>query len=138
MQPEVLLRAHGLRATAVRCRVLDVLNVRASACSMSELSDALNGDRVTLYRTLKTFEESGIIHRVQDGTTQDKYALCGSDCSSSSHQHDHAHFHCKSCGDTVCLDVPAPPSPVLPKGYRVATVHFTLSGECANCQPVGK
>ena len=33
-------------------------------------------DRITIYRTLKTFEEKGIVHGIEEGTTEVKYALC--------------------------------------------------------------
>jgi len=33
-------------------------------------------DRVTLNRSIKTFEEHGVIHRIDNGTRITKFALC--------------------------------------------------------------
>ena len=135
MQTSQLLRARGLRATPMRKAVLDHLSTQAAAVGLGDIVRALAADRVTVYRTLGTFEEHGIVHRIVDGTQQDKYALCGQDCSSSGHHHDHAHFHCDDCGLTECLEVPATaPTAVLPKGYTASSVLLTLNGRCAACQ----
>ncbi|MBA9079148.1 MULTISPECIES: hypothetical protein [Rufibacter] len=43
--------------------------------------DFEQADCVTLYRTLKTFEEKGLMQQVIDGAEPTKYALCQEDCT---------------------------------------------------------
>ena len=132
--PTITLRQHKLRSTPVRRAVLEVLTQRDVAMSAPELEEATGADRITMYRTLKTFEERGILHRIVDGTSVDKFALCGGECSDGDHVHAHPHFHCDDCGDTVCLDAPLQAPPVLPQGYQITDVQLTYRGRCNDCQ----
>ena len=61
-------------------------------------------DRVTLYRTIKQFEEKGLIHEVIDTKGQAKYALCVTECTTHEHHDDHLHFHCSQCDRTIGVD----------------------------------
>lgn len=128
-----LLRRHRLRSTPVRRAVVDCLRDSTAARTLAELDAAADGDRVTLYRTLKSFEEVGLIHRVADASGQVHYALCGEACGPEAHAHEHAHFRCNSCSQTYCLPEARTPAPVLPKGYRVQEVHVTYQGTCQQC-----
>ncbi len=128
-----LLRRHDLRSTPARRTVVDSFLGAKSARTLAELDEAFDGDRITLYRTLKSFEEAGLIHRVPDAAGQPRYALCGDDCGPKAHDHTHAHFQCDDCGQTYCLPRVAPITQVLPKGYRVQEVHVTYQGTCQVC-----
>lgn len=102
--------------------------------SSSELEKELKGvDRITLYRTLISFEESGLIHHSVDASGQKKYALCAEHCDEHEHHDNHIHFHCNSCGETECLDDEVPSKLNLPKGYKVNDIQFNVMGTCANC-----
>jgi Fur family ferric uptake transcriptional regulator len=74
--------------------VLDILTEQKVAISSSDLEQKFQkSDRVTLYRTLKTFEEKKLIHSIDDGTGAVKYALCKESCQC--HPEDlHVHFFC--------------------------------------------
>ena len=97
-----LLEKHGLRQTQNRIQVLEVFSKEDIALSSHDIESELKSmDRVTLYRTLKSFEESGLIHKAHDETMTIKYALCGHDCSIAEHKDEHAHFHCEVCGKTI-------------------------------------
>lgn len=89
-------------------------------------------DRVTIYRTLKSFEESGLIHRVADDSDSIHYALCKEDCDEHQHADEHVHFKCASCGHTYCLDVHIPPV-ALPKNYRAHQYQVLVTGICEKC-----
>lgn len=131
---ESLLKNHGLRRTEVRLQVLSAFSEQDKAYSQQDLQDVLgNIDRVTLYRTLRSFEDKGLIHRAIDGTDQAKYALCQSHCTSHAHQDDHIHFHCVTCGKTVCIDDVQVPTLQLPKGYTVQDAHLIVRGHCGQC-----
>jgi Fur family ferric uptake transcriptional regulator len=103
------------------------------ALSSSEFESATRADRITVYRTLRTYESAGIFHRVQDMSGVDKYALCGDNCSAQGHQHTHAHFHCTSCKETSCLKEVNLVSQVLPQGYQINESNLTYTGICPAC-----
>lgn len=128
-----LLKQHNLRSTPARRGVLEVLAKQEKAVASNELEEAIGADRITIYRTLRTLEASGFLHRIKDTTGVDKYALCGMDCSSSGHVHTHAHFHCTKCEATTCMNEVEVAQPVLPKGYQIQDSHLTYTGICAGC-----
>ena len=131
-----ILKANGLSKTEVRKRVLELFLKSNNALSLSAIESSFDKlDRITLYRTLKTFEGKGIIHKAVDGTKHPKYALCEAQCDEDHHHDNHAHFHCTSCEKTLCLDhVPVPNIPNLAKGYTVRETNLILSGTCSECK----
>jgi Fur family ferric uptake transcriptional regulator len=139
MEKEILhkLEESDLRKTAIRKEVLELFfQQKGVALSNKEIDEALgHPDRITLYRTLKTFEQKGVIHQALDGSGEMKYALCEDDCSVHEHHDEHAHFHCLDCGKTICLEAKAAPQVVVPKGYKVQHTHMVLEGTCPDCRP---
>lgn len=133
--PSTLLKQYGLRITEVRRSVLELFLSARKALSQQDIDDRLpDMDRVTLYRTLRTFEEKGLIHRAVDGTTTSKYALCQDECTEHHHVDEHAHFHCVDCGVTYCVEgVAFPATPVKVQGARIDQVHLVLEGNCGAC-----
>jgi Fur family transcriptional regulator, ferric uptake regulator len=131
---DLTLKEHNLRITEIRQEVLDSFVQHAQAFSHADLERLFlkKFDRVTLYRTLKTFLDTGIIHKVLDdhGT---KYALCKTEaCSHQHHQHNHVHFKCDVCGQTTCLDHVHVPEITL--GFVAKEINFLAAGICNNCQ----
>lgn len=104
------------------------------ALSHSDIEKEIDNslDRVTVYRTLKTFLDKGLIHKVLDDEGSLKYALCKEACSKVEHHHDHVHFKCTKCGQTICLNVDVP-SVKLPKGYSASEVNLLIQGVCERC-----
>lgn len=101
---EKQLQEKQIKPTALRLVVLDYLLKQTSAVSLTDMEVSLKKtDRVTLYRTVKTFEEHGLVHRVEDGTGVTKFALCQPDCTANGHHHLHIHFYCTNCKETHCL-----------------------------------
>ena len=130
-----ILNDHGLRNTKVRREVLQVFLDQRNALSHQHIEQKLdNVDRITLYRTLKTFEKNGIIHRAIDGGDKIKYALCAPGCDEHQHTDHHAHFHCVACDRTLCLDEVHIPKVKVPANYAIHDVHLILSGTCAACK----
>ncbi|MDX5483056.1 MAG: transcriptional repressor, partial [Hymenobacteraceae bacterium] len=73
---ENLLQEKQVKPTAMRLLVLEFLSKQQAAVSLNDLEAAFHrADRSTLYRTLKTFEEKGVVHSIADGTGSVKYAL---------------------------------------------------------------
>ena len=91
-------------------------------------------DRITLYRTLKAFEEKGIIHKVIDSSNITKYALCVDQCDEDHHHDHHVHFHCDECGNTFCLEGVEVPKIALPEGYKMHNKSMLINGKCLSCK----
>jgi len=129
-----LLKNYRLRATPTRQEVLHLFLNKDYALSHSDIEREVSdsSDRVTLYRTLKTFLNRGLIHKVLDDTGALKYALCNDACSNSHHHHDHVHFKCTQCGQTSCLQVEIP-NVKLPKGYKIKELNVLAQGVCEHC-----
>jgi Fur family ferric uptake transcriptional regulator len=132
---QTLLR-HGLRQTPVRRAVLAALTGKGYALTGAEIEQEIGADtdRITLYRTLKSFEQQGLIHRVIDDTDVLRYAACSIECSADAHFDNHVHFKCGVCSHTYCLSQVAIPAVQLPGGFQAQRRDFLLSGTCQFCQ----
>jgi Fur family ferric uptake transcriptional regulator len=130
-----ILNDHGLRNTKVRRDVLKVFLDQEDALSHQVIEQKMDKvDRITLYRTLKTFEKKGIIHKAIDGGEKLKYALCAAGCDEHKHTDRHAHFHCEKCDRTLCLDEVSIPSVMVPANYTKNHIHLIINGICAACK----
>ena len=104
------------------------------ALSVDDLDILLNSaDRVTIYRTLKKFEENHLVHTIEDGSGAVKYALCESNCQCTT-EFTHAHFHCNKCEQTYCLKNIHLPEIKLPKNFEATQSSFILKGICDRCK----
>jgi Fur family ferric uptake transcriptional regulator len=131
---ETKLENRNIKPTAMRELVLKVLSEQSAAISLADLEQKFEKvDKVTLYRTLKTFEENKLIHSIDDGTSSVKYALCKETCQC--HPEDlHVHFLCSRCQHTYCLNDIAIPSITLPADFEVKIINMVVKGVCANCK----
>lgn len=129
-----ILKRHKLRQTAIRMQVLEVFLSHTGAVSQSDLEQWLGPvDRITLYRTLRAFEEQGIIHRALDATGKLKFALCAGECSTGEHFDAHAHLYCERCERTLCLNDIAPPAIPTHTNFQVNSAFLALHGICTAC-----
>ncbi len=136
MEAEIqkILSNKQLKKTDTRERVLKAFLSSSHALSNQDLETNFDYvDRVTLYRTIKTFEEKGIIHQALDGTDVNKYALCSDRCSPSKHQDFHAHFTCSQCKSTICLEDVVIPQLQIPSGFNLLNTNIILNGLCDSC-----
>ena len=70
------LESKGVRPTAMRLLVFKYLATSKVAKTLTDIENAFaKADRTTLYRTLKTFEEKAIVHKIDDGSGITKYAM---------------------------------------------------------------
>lgn len=129
-----LLRDFNLRATPNREEILQLFLHKNYALSHGDIEKEIANslDRVTVYRTLKTFLDKGLIHKVLDDEGSLKYALCKEACNTAEHHHDHVHFKCTKCGQTMCLNIDVPPLK-LPKGYIANETNLLVQGTCEKC-----
>lgn len=133
MQPKELLKSKKIRITDFRLTLLTIFNAKNQAITLNHIENELkNFDRITLYRTLKTFKEKGVIHEIAYPNEMKLYALCETNCSASTHSHQHVHFHCKKCESVLCVALDSFPALNL-KGYRTDQIEIQLTGICINC-----
>ena len=73
---EKTLENKNVRPTAMRILIYKYMAEKKITFALTDIENAfIKADRTTLYRTLKTFEENGIVHQIDDGTGTTKYAL---------------------------------------------------------------
>lgn len=128
---KILLAKHGLRKTKVRFALLHHFRTVHHAQSYKDLQSALMSDidKSTLYRNLSSFEEVGIIHRIDDHSGISKYALGGKAPKGS----EHAHFVCDRCETVYCLEASQLPELNVPEGFKASQVQTIVKGICAKC-----
>ena len=127
------LKSHSLRVTDCRMDVLEMFQRSTHALSFKHLEEELGQyDRVTLYRTLNSFIEKGVLHRIPDDSGYASYGICHDTCSPSSHNHDHVHFKCDNCGNIECLPDFTVPKIDIP-GYEATEANLVVSGLCDSC-----
>ncbi|TVZ26183.1 Fur family ferric uptake transcriptional regulator [Gillisia sp. Hel_I_86] len=134
---ENLLEQKKIRPTAMRILIFKFLYNQEVATSLTDIENAFEkSDRTTLYRTLKTFEENGVVHKIDDGSGVTKYALCEENCNCEVETDLHLHFHCNQCGETVCLTNHKIPHINLPEGFSAEDVNLVVKGVCDKCQNI--
>lgn len=133
---EETLTAKSIHPTAVRLIVLDYLTKQDVAVSLTDAEENIGTlDRITLYRTLKTFEEKGLVHSIAEGV-KTKYALCGNSCGESGHHDTHIHFYCNQCKETICLPKSRIAEPSLPVRFQAQEISLTVKGICNKCNSI--
>ncbi len=134
-----LLRRFGLKATSTRAKVLEVLYESPTALSHGDITERLSGhniDKVTLYRTLNTFAESGLVHKVATEDRNWHYAFFMHEDTDSASQGNHAHFVCNECERIYCLPMQTfDPTPQIKEksGFIIKSREYRLHGLCPEC-----
>jgi Fur family ferric uptake transcriptional regulator len=129
-----LLRRNHLSVTDSRRKILSLFLQQKDALTHGDIEKKAGEkfDRVTIYRTLQTFVEKGIIHSIPTADNSVRYALC-KDCKEGHHHDDHVHFMCDNCNTTTCLDNVVSPRIDLPAGYVANDVQVVIHGLCKEC-----
>ena len=129
-----VLHRRQLSTTESRRKILSLFFQSTDALTHGDIEKEVGNsfDRVTIYRTLQTFEEKGIIHSIPTADNAVKYALC-KECEEGHHHDDHVHFICVACEKTICLDDVVSPRIDLPEGYRADNVQVVINGVCKEC-----
>lgn len=92
-----LLKEQGYKLTPVRELLIELFeqsNKPLSAYEIKEIVKERNLNVVTVYRTIKTYEELGLIHHIK---SQNGYAKCSLD--PVDHHNHHSFLVCVSCHD---------------------------------------
>ena len=131
-----ILKRSQLSVTASREKILHLFLEQTGALAHGDIEKRAGEkfDRVTVYRTLQTFVEKGIIHTIPTADNSIRYALCKDDCAEGHHHDQHIHFVCNNCKNTYCIDDIVTPEIKLPKGYSSEHIEVVVEGVCKNCK----
>ena len=131
-----ILKQSGLSITESRKKILDLFLETDGALAHADIekNTASAFDRVTVYRTLQTFVEKGIIHQIPTTDNSILYALCKQNCEQGHHHDDHVHFICSNCDKTICLDDVTVPEVKLPKNFSKQQSAMVVTGICEDCK----
>ncbi len=135
-EASTILKNHKLSITDSRQKIMELFIVSPGALSHADIEKSTESafDRVTIYRTLQSFVENGIIHLIPTTDNSIKYALCKDECESGHHHDNHVHFVCDECRQTTCLDSIVIPIIKLPKGFTPHQSEMMISGVCKDCK----
>src|SRR3954469_4348818 len=131
------LRAHGLRLTAQRQRVLEAVGAlehatpeAIGACLREQAGPGgAAPDTSTVYRTLEVLERLGLVWHTHLGKGAPVYHAA---------EHPHLHVVCSSCGEIASADpellAGAAERLATELGFTVDVGHVALSGTCRACR----
>jgi Fur family ferric uptake transcriptional regulator len=131
-----LLEDSKIKPTPMRMLVLEQLILQQQNLSLTDIEDLLYpSDRITIYRTLQTFIQHGLVHSIDTISNGSIYALCSEDCKSDLHLDNHPHFYCESCKQVTCNDDFSYTVEIKPNSpqYRLNKVEINLKGLCPSC-----
>lgn len=131
-----LLKRNQLSITDSRSKILELFLQQTGALEHADIEkrSGTDFDRVTVYRTLQTFVEKGIIHTIPTADNSIRYALCKDECIEGHHYDHHVHFVCQECSNTICLEDITVPDVKLPAGYQATQVEVVVNGICKECR----
>ena len=129
-----ILKSRKLKATQTRLQLLTIFDKEKYAIPYSKIQVLMKEtDRVTLYRTIETLLDKGVIHKAYREENDNYFAMCGQSCSHQEHNHDHVHFKCQTCNEVQCKEIDQKINIDIP-GYKVNTTSVVLQGICNKCQ----
>ena len=133
IQIKELLNNRNLKATSTRLNLLSKMIKYGSAMSYSSIQNEMNPiDRVTLYRTLETLKEKGVIHKAFQDNNETYYAICYNSCDAEKHHDEHLHFKCVKCNSITCEDINEAIEISIPN-FVINKVSVNVEGLCLKC-----
>jgi Fur family ferric uptake transcriptional regulator len=127
------LRDAGLRVTASRIAVLELLQAHPEPMTHQEVVEAFGEspwNRSTLYRNLIDLTDAGLARKtVIAGLMRFEPTGRNNGCG------DHAHFVCSDCGEVTHLDgvVVRLEGGAQPRAVRSGAIEVQLRGRCDRC-----
>ena len=136
LDSQSILAKNGISRTHFRSELLDFFYSSSVSLSVEDILEHFGNkiNKVTVYRSLESFEQKGLIHQVPDTNNLKRYSLCREDeCHPGLHKHNHGHFICYSCNQTFCLEEIKSPEIICLKGFYIQELKLTAEGYCKNC-----
>ncbi|MCD4698551.1 MAG: transcriptional repressor [Bacteroidales bacterium] len=125
-----ILGKHNLSKTAGRLQILDMFLQAPIALSEKEIHNSIgnNFNRASIYRTLKIFTDSGILHPIFSKNEMARYIL-------QKEPDEHLHFKCIKCDKVMCMPEIKINNISLPDGFIKKEANYLITGICDNCNP---
>ncbi|MEN6575701.1 MAG: transcriptional repressor [Phycisphaerales bacterium] len=128
-----MVKEARLYCTEARVAILKVLMAAAGPLSQDQISGQVESrslNKVTVYRTLESLAEAGLVHRAFMEDRAWHFELAD---HCTEHQC-HPHFTCTRCGVTQCMTDISLPMAVIPrKGFVISRQQVRLEGLCPAC-----
>ena len=132
-QARKMLKSAKLYSTRGRVAILKVLMNAGKPLSQDQIarrSGKKHFDKVTIYRTLESLLNVGLVHNA----FMDKRAWHFELAHNCTERQCHPHFTCTSCGDTHCLPEISMPMAESPhRGFVIHRQQVRLEGLCPKC-----
>ena len=130
-----LLKENNIKITPQRLIVLKYLEEHPIHPTAEKIFSDLKSNnpslsKTTIYNTLETLNEHGIIQSITISGSESRYDLfLGM----------HHHFLCKKCGKIIDIDIACPNIGKMSEyGHKVEEVHGYIKGICKDCLKRGK
>ncbi|NDF14641.1 transcriptional repressor [bacterium] len=135
------IRSCGLKITPSRLLALEVLENDRCLLSVDDLiqrmrqkNRKLKADWTTIYRTLQSFRDAGLVEStlLEDGVTRYEFR-----CEEPGNAHHHHHVRCNRCGRISPIDVceiRKIEKAIEALGYTGLTHRLEFSGICGSCK----
>ncbi len=126
-----LLQSKNIRPSMQRVHVLHYLMERKNHPTVDTIYEDLLPDmptlsRTTIYNTLDTLCENGLVQRLDMDEGSVRYDAT---------MNEHSHFLCKKCGTVYDLEISAASlSQNMPKGFELQDSKLYAFGVCAKCR----
>ena len=136
LDTQSILSKNGISRTEFRTELLNIFYSSNISLSIEDILKHFDYsiNKVTVYRSLDSFENKGLIHKVPDANNLKRYSLCReNECHANSHNHNHGHFICYSCNQTFCLEEIKSPEITCMKGFYIKEFKLTAEGYCKDC-----
>jgi len=128
-----MLKEVGLYRTKARVAVLETLMEASSPLPQDRIASqpaAGAFDKVTIYRTLESLTQAGLVHRAFMHSRAWHFELA----NHCTEKQCHPHFTCTNCGVTHCLtDISVPLVRIPHKGFVITRQQVRLEGLCPAC-----
>jgi len=128
-----MLKVSKLYCTSGRIDILMVLMKAGRPLSQNQISkrsDRNHVDKVTIYRTLESLLDAGLVHKA----FMDKRAWHFELAHNCTKSQCHPHFTCTRCGETTCLtEISLPMAKSPHKGFVISRQQVRLEGLCPVC-----
>jgi Fe2+ or Zn2+ uptake regulation protein len=130
------LRAAGLRATAPRVAVLDVLDAASDHPTVGEVRTRVLDGGVFIsaqaaYDACEALHRAGLARRIEPAGSAARFEARVGD--------NHHHLVCRACGITADVDCATGSAPCLApsddRGFRLDEAEVVFWGLCPACQP---
>jgi Fur family ferric uptake transcriptional regulator len=135
-QAREMLKGAKLYCTEPRVSILKAMINKAKPLGQNQLAKLLSKnhfDKVTIYRTLECFLDTGLVHKA----FLQKRAWFFELAHNCSKIQCHPHFTCTKCGSTECLiGASVPMVKGLKKGIVIYRQQTRLEGLCQKCNSV--